>query len=219
MAAGTDEIIVLDGIQFAKDTSDYAWTLDGDGSANEVVKSYAVVIPPDISGARVIFNGLYDPDGARCHVRCRVTKMTDASTPTKTENTQALEWTVVQPDGSPAVVETGEIDLSASFASTLHIDVALTEDAVASTGLEVIVQVQHEADVDEWSTLTRFIGPTGTPSRSAFSGAEASGQTALLVTNPTAEHFVHVGKFIFLEDVNTIANCEIAYLIECGADS
>jgi len=211
-----DTIIVLDGIQFQKETTSDVYTLDGDGEAYEAVKTYGISLPPDTSGARVIFNGAYDADGGRCHVRVKVTKVTDTTpgTPVKTENTQALEWTTVTP---PAVLETGAIDISAAHLASLHIDVALSS-TTASTGLEVIIQYRKEAALDEWTDLVRFIGPTGTGQKSDFAAQEAVGQTELSVTNPATGDLNHVGKFIFLEDTATIAQCEIAYLVSQSGD-
>ena len=209
-----DTITVLDGIQHAKDTDDDIWTLDGDGEAYEAVKSYTIVLPVSVSGARVIFNGNYDPDGGRCHVRVKLTQITDADPVTKTENTQSLEWSTVTP---PAMLETGAIDVSGGLQSTLHIDVALSS-TTASTGLEVIVQTRSETGLDEWTTLTRFVGPIGTGSKADFGDSEAAGQTELTVTNPATANLDHVGKFIFLEDTGTIANCEIAWLVSQTGD-
>ena len=208
-----DTITVLDGIQHAKDTDDDVYTLDGENLS--VVSSVVIPLPPDVSGARVIFNGNYDPDGGRCHVRVKATKMTDASTPTKTENTQALEWTIVTP---PAMLETGAIDVSDAVAASLHIDVCLSS-ATASTGLEIIVQTRSEAALDEWTTLTRYVGPVGTGQKADFADTEAQGQTVLSVTNPAAADLDHLGKFIFLEDTNTIAQCEIAWLVSQSGDA
>jgi hypothetical protein len=54
-----DTITVLDGIQFTKpDTAD-VWTYD---SAVESVSSIPVILPADISAARVIFNAAEIPD-------------------------------------------------------------------------------------------------------------------------------------------------------------
>ena len=218
--AAIDTIVVLNGIQFQKETTSDIFTMDGDGESYEAVKTYCVSMPISVSGARVLFNGEYDPDGARHHVRVRVTKLTSMAngTPTKTQNTQALEWTIVDPDTSPRFLETAEIDLSAAIQSCLHIDVAISE-AEATTGMEILVQTRHEVTVDEWSTLLRFIGPTGTPTKSDFAAQEAAAQTILSVTNPTAGNLNHIGKFIFLEDTATIAQCEIAWITECGADA
>jgi hypothetical protein len=194
--------------------------MDGEGENFSVVKSYVVELPSSVSRANVIFNGNYDPDGADHCVRVRVTKLTAIGTLTKTQNTQPLEWTLISPDSATStdrMKETGAIDVSDAYEATLHIDVAVCE-AEATTGLEVIVQVGHEAALDEWSNLTRFVGPTGTPTSTAFSGTEAVGQTTLSVTNPTAANFNHVGKFIFIYNT-TPANSEIAWLMACGADA
>lgn len=217
--ADVDTIVILDGLQNAKDSSDKIYTMDGDGAAYEAVKTYVVALPSSVSGARVIFNGNYDPDGARHCVRVHYTAIT-ATTPTKTENTIVLDWTEIDPDANPTdeIKETGAIDVSGCLFGTLHIDVAVAE-AEATTGLEVIVQVRGYTGVDIWSTLTRFIGPIGTGVESAMPGAEAQGQTVISVTNPTAGHLNHVGKFIFIEDKGTIADSEICFIIDCGADA
>jgi len=41
----------------------------------------------------------------------------------------------------------------------------------------------------------------------------------LSITNPTAGNLNHVPKFIFLEDTAAIAQCEIAYQTDFGADA
>ena len=221
--AAADTILVLDGLRNAQTTDSDVWTIDGEGESFEAVKTYNVVLPPSVSSARVIFNGNYDPDGARHHVRCQVTKVTSmaAGVPTKTEDTVALNWATIDPDdadGPDRMKETGAIDVSAAIVATLHIDVAISE-AEATTGLEVVVQTRSCAGVDEWSTLTRFVGPIGTPTKSDFADAEAAGQTTLSITNPTAGNLNHVGKFIFIEHTTDITKCEIAFILECGADS
>lgn len=209
-----DTITVLDGIQITKpDTAD-VWTVDGEGSAYEAVKTYTVVIPPSVSGARVIFNNNYDTAASQVHVRVKVTKLTAIGTLTKTENTQALEWTVV---AAQAIQETGAIDVSDAYEATLHIDCAITS-TTAHTGTEIIVQCRSEAALDEWTTLTTFIGPVGTAVKSDFAAEEAAGQTVLSVTNPATGNLDHVGKFIFLQDTVTVANCEIAYLVSQTGD-
>lgn len=209
-----DTITVLDGIQITKpDTAD-VWTVDGEGSTYEAVKTYTVVIPPSVSGARVIFNNNYDTAASQVHVRVKVTKLTAIGTLTKTENTQALEWTVV---AAQAIQETGAIDVSDAYEATLHIDCAITS-TTAHTGTEIIVQCRSEAALDEWTTLTTFIGPTGTAVKSDFAAEEAAGQTVLSVTNPATGNLDHVGKFIFLQDTVTVANCEIAYLVSQTGD-
>jgi hypothetical protein len=208
-----DTITVLDGIQFAKPNTADVYTIDGDGL--EAVKSYAISIPPSASGARVIFNGAYDPDGGRYHCRVRYTAVTAIGTLTKTQNTQPLEWTTCTP---PAILETGSIDVSGAYSGTLHIDVAMSSTTANTTGIEIIVQIQKEAALDEWTDLTRFIGPTGTAVKSDFVGTNNAAATTLGVTNPVTGTLDHLGKFIFFEDTVTIAQCEIAFLVSQTGD-
>ena len=204
-----DTITVLDGIQFAKpDTAD-VWTLDT--ATVSPVATYVVSLPSDISGARVIFNSAETTAATRFHVRVKLTKLSNISTLAKTENTQALEWSLVTP---PEVLETGAIDVSGGYANSLHIDCVLTDVTACTAGVEIIVQVRKESGLDEWTDLTRFSSPTGTAFQSDFLGAaNAQGDTVLDVTNPATGNLDHVGKFIFLEDTATIAQCEIAFLV------
>lgn len=88
-----DAIEVLDNLQFNQQDTAEIWAIDGEGSAYDVVKSFAVSIPPDISAARVIFNNWYDTAASQVTVRVKVTKLTAIGTLTKTENTQVIEWT------------------------------------------------------------------------------------------------------------------------------
>jgi len=213
-----DTITVLDGIQFQKETTSDVYTIDGDGPEYEAVKTFDIHIPITAKAARVIFNGAYDPDGGRYHVRVKTTKVTGMTTTgiTKTANTQTLEWTAVTP---PAVQESGDIDLSASRASTVHIDVAMSSTTANTTGIEIIVQARKEDALDEWSDVSRFVALAGhTATKSDFAAQEAVGQTELSVTDPTTGALNHLGKFIFLEDTATIAQCEIAFLVSQTGD-
>ena len=210
-----DTITVLDGLQFQKETTSDVYTIDT--ATGEAVKTYLVSIPASAFGARVIFNGAYDPDGGRYHVRVKATKTTTLAidTITKTENTQVLEWTTVTP---PAVLETGAIDCTGAFAVDLHIDVAMSSVTANTTGIEIIVQYRKEAALDEWTDLVRRIGPTGTALKADFGAQEAVGQTLLTVTDPATAGLDNIGKFIFLEDTATIAQCEIAFLVSQTGD-
>jgi len=213
LSFAADTITVLDGIQFTKpDTAD-VWTEDT--AALTVVATYAVALPPDISGARVIFNSAETTAATRFHVRVKLTQLSGISTLAKTENTQALEWSLVTP---PEVLETGAIDVSGGYQNTLHIDCVLTDVTACTAGVEIIVQIRSEASLDEWTDLTRFTGPTGTAFVSDFAAEEAAAQTILSVTNPATGKLDHVGKFIFLEDTVTIAQCEIAFLVSQSGD-
>jgi hypothetical protein len=214
--AAVDTIEVLDNLQFNHDSSDDIWAISGEGSAYDSVKSYAIAIPPSASAARVIFNNNYDLAAARIHVRVKVTKVTGIGTLAKTENTQVIEWTIV---AVQAFLDSGVIDLSAAYEATLHIDIALTS-AVAHTGTEIIVQIRSEdATPDEWTTLTSFVGPTGTPFKIDCLTDSTAGTKVVSATNPTAGLLNKNGKFVFLEDTGAIAQCEILYQTAFGADA
>lgn len=223
MATAADKIVILDGLQFTQETNAVIWTVDGIGLS--CVKTYAIPCPVPVSGVRVLFNNNYDVGGAgRQHIRVRVTKLTSMAngTPTKTENTQALEWTALAAwgDGDPAagVKETGEIDISAAIEAILHIDCIMTS-TTAHTGTEIICQAQSEAGVDEWTTFANFIGPTGTCEAAGVIPIEGSvTDTTISLTNPVASNFDHVPKWIFFEN-DTITDCEIAYQTAFGQDA
>jgi len=221
-----DTIEVLDNLQFEQLVATEIWAIDGEGSAFDAVKSYAVAIPEAASAARVIFNNWYDTAACQVTVRVKCTKVTARSStgvPTKTENTQVCEWTSIAPavlitGGGVGFLDSGTVDLSAASDAVLHIDCALTS-AVAHTGTEIIVQIRSEdATPDEWTTLCSFVGPTGTPFHMHPSGTAAAGQKTILVANPTAGNLNHIGKFIFLLNA-TVANSEICYQTQCGADT
>lgn len=212
-----DQITILDGLQFAKADGYHVWTLDT--ATVTVVGTWVVSLPADISGARVIFNSAESTAAMRCHCRVKVTKLTGISTLTKTENTQAIEWTTVT---TPEILETGAIDVSTAYEASLHIDCCLSATTAVTAGMEIIVQVRKEAALDEWTDLVRFGGPFGTGVVSHFDDAVCSnlaGQTVLGVTDPVTGKLDHVGKRIFLEDTSTIAQCEIAFLTACGTDA
>lgn len=211
-----DTITLLDALQFAKTATSDVWTIDGEGPAYEAVKSYVIAIPAPCSAVRVVFNNNYDLAASRVHVRVRCNKVTaiNAAGITKTQNTQPLEWSAIAAQG---FLDSGVIDLSAVFEATIHIDIAITS-TTAHDGTEVIVQVRKEAALAEWTDLCRFIGPSGTATKSDCSGTTAAGQTVVGVTNPATGNLNHIGKFIFLEDTDTIAQCEIGYLVAQSGD-
>ena len=215
--AAIDTIEVLDNLQFAQQTTTEIWAIDGEGSAYDCVKSYVIIIPDTASAARIIFNNNLDLSACQVHVRVKVTKLTSMASgvPTKTEDTQVLEWTAIAAQG---FLNSAIADLSAAIEATLHIDMALTS-AVAHTGTEIIVQIRSEDTTpDEWTTLTAFSGPTGTPFHLHPNAICNAGQKVITVDNPTAGNLNHIGKFIFLVNA-TVANSEICYQTACGADA
>lgn len=215
--AAVDTILVLDGLQHQKETTSDIYTQDH--ATNEAVKTIPVKIPLDAKAARVIFNGAYDPNGGRLHGRVKATMVTGMTTTgvTKTANSQPMEWSEITP---PAVLESGVLDCSGSRKTTLHIDIAQSSITANTTGIEIIVQIRKEDSLDEWTDLTRFNAlALGAATKSDFAAQEAAAQTTLSITNPTAGDLHHLGKFVFLEDTAAIEKCEIAFVVECGADA
>lgn len=216
MAVAADTIVVLDGIQFQKVTSSDVYTQNHE--TNEAVVTRGIHIPLNYKAARVIFNGAYDPNGGRFHIRAKGTRTTSlAGRAVKTANQQLLEWTALTP---PAVAKSAVFDVRDSWDSMIHIDIAQSSGTANTTGIEIIVQGRKEDGLDEWTEIVRFLAlALGAATKSDFAATEAEGQTVLSVTDPTTGNLDHVGKNIFLEDTATIAQCEIAFITECGADS
>lgn len=208
-----DTITILDGLDHEQDQTT-SIIYDIDSATTEAVGAYAVGVPVSASQARVVFNNTFDADGSTVFVRVRLTKVTDKDTPTKTENTEALAWQEIAQD---AVLESGSIDVSASFNTTLHIDCALSS-TTAHTGTEIIVQIASEAGVDgSWTDIARFIGPIGTAVSTAFAATEPAGETTIAITNPVTNNMDNDGKFKFVE--NTVAaDSEIVYQTDNSGD-
>lgn len=213
--ADIDTIEVLDNLQFQHLNTADIYTVHADGRAGESVKTHAITLPMDVSGARVIINNNYGATGSTIIARVRLTKMTSISGPGKTQNTQPLEWTSVT---RGSYIESSEIDLSLAFAATLHVDIAIA-GTTAHLGTEIIVQVRKEATVDEW---TEWCSPVSCAGLTAFktdvASTAAAGQKVIAITNPTAGNLNHVCKNIFILDA-TIASCEIVWQTACGADA
>jgi hypothetical protein len=212
-----DTITVLWGIQHQKETTSDVYTQDH--ATNEAVKNLPIYIGMDYKAAKVIFNGAYDPNGGRFHVRVKGTKVTGMTTTgiTKTANTQIMEWSTITP---PAVLDSGVFDVSASRNSTIHIDIAQSSVTANTTGIEIIVLGRKEDSLEEWSVVTRFNALSlGAATKSDFASQEAVGQTVLDVTDPATGGLDNIGKFIFLEDTAAIEKCEIAFLVSQSGDS
>jgi len=201
-----DTITILNGLDHEQDITT-SIIYDIDHAETECVGMYEVHIPMSLKQANIIFNNTYDADGATVFVMVRLTKTTSITTPTKTENTEVLAW---QEIAQNTVLESGSIDVSASWDSILHIFIALS-NTTAHTGTEIIVQGGSEAGVDgSWSTIARFIGPVGTAVSCAFAATEPAGETTIAITNPVTNNMDNDGKFKFVE--NTVAaDCEIVY--------
>ena len=208
-----DTITILDGLVHTQQQTT-ASLYDIDSATISAVGTFPIAMPFSASQARVIFNNQFDPNGSTVACRVRLSEVTSITVPTKIETVQALEWTDLAQAG---VLETGTIDLSADFDSTLHIDCCLSS-TTAHTGTEIIVQIASEAAVDDaWTTLRAFLGPIGTAISAAMPAEEASGQTVIGLTNPVTNNFDNDGKFKFFKN-GTIANSEIVYQVSNSGD-
>ncbi len=119
------------------------------------------------------------------------------------------EWAEVAQN---AVREGAINDVSDMYSAMVHIDVALSS-VTAHTGTKIIVQVSSAESGDEdWTTLTDFIGPDGTANSENPSGSEAIGQTVIEVASTTGFEADET-RWIFIEDVGTVANSEMLLLV------
>jgi hypothetical protein len=213
--AAVDTIEVLDNLQFEHLNTADIYTVHADGIAGEAVKTHAIVLPPDASAARVIINNNYGATGSTIVARARVTALTGISTLAKTQNVQPLEWTSV---ALATYIEGTEIDLTAAYAATLHVDIAIV-GTTAHLGTEILVHIRKEATVEEWTEWARLVSCSGlTAFKTDVPSTAAAGQKVIAITNPTAGNLNHICKNLFILDA-TIAQCEIVWETACGADA
>lgn len=213
--AAADTIEVLDNLQFEHLNTADIYTVHADGMAGESVKTHAITLPPDASAARVIINNNYGATGSTVVARARLTALTGMAVLAKTQDTQPLEWTSV---ALATYIESSEIDLSAVYGATLHVDIAIV-GTTAHLGTEILVQIRKEETVDEWTEWARLISCSGlTAFKTDVASTAAAGQKVIAIANPTAGNLNHICKNIFILDA-TVANCEIAWQTACGADS
>lgn len=126
------------------------------------------------------------------------------------------EWAEVAQN---AVRKGATTDVSGCYSAALHIDVALSSET-AHTGSKIEVQVSSNTSGNEdWSTLTEFIGPTGTANSENPSGSEAAGQTVIEVASTTGLYDDDETRWIFIEDTGTVADSEMCLLVSHVADT
>jgi len=215
--AAVDTIEVLDNLQFEHLNTADIYTIDADGQAGESVTTIPVMLPMNVSAARVLISN-NGATGSQVHARVKATKVTGItiSTVTKTQNTEPLAWTAIALNA--AVVESTEIDLADVMEAMLHVDVAIT-GTTAHLGTEVIVEVRKEATVDEWTVWARFFVLSGlTAFKTDLLDTAAAAQKVIPVANPTAGNLNHINKRLFILDA-TVANSEIVWQTACGADA
>jgi len=113
-----------------------------------------------------------------------------------------------------------EEDIEDGYSVVLHIDVAIAETSVAHTGTEIIVETGTDTGNarDNWSEVTRFIGPTGTAVDAPFLAQEAVGQTTLSITDPVTNDMDNNKKKKFI-NAATEADSEIVYQLTSSNDA
>jgi len=123
---------------------------------------------------------------------------------------QVDEWASIAQN---AVREGAVVSSTDSYSAMLHIEVGISS-VTAHTGTKIAVMVSGATDGDEdWTTLTEFIGPTGTAALTVFDAAEAGGQTVLSVAGTTGFETDET-SWIFLEDTTEVAKSELALLVD-----
>ena len=176
--AAVDTIEVLDNLQFTHaDTADI-YTVHADGQAGESVVTVPVLLPMNASAARVLINNNYGATGSTVHARVRCTAVTGITTTTvtKTQNTEALDWTSI---ALGVCQESTEVSLADIYEAMLHIDVAIT-GTTAHLGTEILIEVRKEATVDDWTMFTRFVVLSGlTAFKTDVASEAASGQKVI----------------------------------------
>ena len=134
-----------------------------------------------------------------------------------TKSTAAVDTWLVIAQG--AFREGADTDVSDAYSSTLYIDCALNT-TTAHTGTEIIVDIgtdTGDAD-DNWSTLVRFIGVTGTAVSLSLDDTEPIGETSIAMTNPVTANMDNDKKYKFIEHA-TDANSEIVYQTANSGDA
>ncbi len=220
--AAIDTIEVLDTLQFQHLNTADIYTVHADGFAGEAVETKMIPInAKDITGLRVIVNNNYGASGSTIMAKIRMTglkaaDLAPATTPTKYQDIQLLEWTSIAINAAASVPT--EADLSLVKSAELHLMCAIV-GTTAHLGTEFVVLARNEATVNEWTVMFRLIMCSGkTAFKTDVLSTAASGQKVIAVDNPTAGNLNHINKKLFILDA-TIANCEIAYETACGADS
>lgn len=118
-----------------------------------------------------------------------------------------------------AVREGATTDVSGCYGASLHISIALTSET-AHTGTKIEIQLSSNTSGDEdWTTLTTFIGPTGTANAEPITNDPlAAASTSATCASTTGLYDDDEARWIFIED-GTVANSEMVYLVSHVADT
>ncbi len=125
------------------------------------------------------------------------------------------EWANVAQN---TVREGAVVDVSGLDGAILHIDIALSS-AVAHIGTKIVVQISSNTSGDEdWTTLTEFIGPTGTANTENITNNPLSATSTTCTVANTTGYVADETRFIYIKD-GTIANSELVLLVSAVTDT
>jgi len=130
----------------------------------------------------------------------------EAAAPTKTTAFDTIDaWQSL----AAATLATGNSeDISASYNTTVYVEVALTH-ANAQDGVTVIIETSMLTG-DDWVELTRFKGTAETPGLDDLDegGGTSAGDTTITLTDATTDEFDVIGRRWFIVDT-TVADSEV----------
>lgn len=118
-----------------------------------------------------------------------------------------LDWTAVAEAG---VGESGTIDISASYATAIHIQ-AFLDTTDAHEGTEFIVQTSFKTSGDEdWATLTSFVDLVGTANSEAITNNPLAASSTTITCANTTGYTVDAAqmRWVAIED-GTLINSEL----------
>jgi hypothetical protein len=127
------------------------------------------------------------------------------------------DWTAVAAQGTG---ESAVIDISANYATAVHIQ-AFLDTATAHEGTEFVIQVSSNSSGDEdWSDLTKFSGLVGTANTEPITDNPLAATSTTITVADTGGGYETepMGKWIAIED-GTLVNSELIWLTGFTADT
>ena len=127
---------------------------------------------------------------------------------TTTTGTAVDEWAEVVTNTTR---RGGTTSINTNYANLLYIDLAQTSET-AHTGTKITVYGSPETSGDEhWYEITRYISITGTAVEEPPANSSESGP--VIEVAATAGYEADESRWIFIEDLGTVANSEMGLLI------
>lgn len=123
------------------------------------------------------------------------------------------DWTAVAQN---TIGESGTLDISGHYATSLHIQAALDTTTI-HTGTRFIVQVSNNAAGDEdWQNYTEFVALIGTAATDLIEDNPLNAASTVIAL--TGHALTVLGKWLFIED-GTLANSELIFESAQGVNS